>query len=167
MASCGNKTKNQAMEYIIIIAVIVIILAILFLRKRDEQPSDYVPPTYKASGRQWVFNGILDIDSPPSDLRPFTDYEGEIQLMVKKGFLHYDLVIEDPEQVKDKVGLFRAIACLEGGRIVIRHDTTVLGYLPSGLTVLEEHVRNTHQTEAYGFIARHHDAFFGEVCVRK
>ena len=66
------------MEYIIIIAVIVIILAFLFLRKKEEVPSDYEDPVYKASGHQWVFNGILDIDCPPADMTPFTDYDGEI-----------------------------------------------------------------------------------------
>lgn len=156
------------MEYIIIIAVIVIILAFLFLRKKEEVPSDYEDPVYKASGHQWVFNGILDIDCPPADMTPFTDYEGEIQLMVKKGFVHYDLIVADSDQVKDKVGLFRAAASLEGGRIVVRQGSTVLGYLPSGLSALEEQIRkSSNGTEAYGFIANRKGELFGEVCVRK
>ena len=156
------------MEYIIIIAVIVIILAFIFLRKREEKPSDYEDPVYKASGHQWVFNGILDIDCPPADMTPFTDYEGDIQLMVKKGFVHYDLMVEDQDQLKDKLGLFRGTAGIEGGRIVIRQGSTVLGCLPSGLSALEEQIRrSSNGTEAYGFIASRKGDIFGEVCVRK
>lgn len=156
------------MEYIIIIAVIVIILAFIFLRKREEKPSDYEDPVYKASGHQWVFNGILDIDCPPADMTPFTDYEGDIQLMVKKGFVHYDLIIEDQDQLKDKLGLFRATAGIEGERIVVRQGSRVLGYLPSGLSALEEQIRkSSNDTEAYGFIASRKGEIFGEVCVRK
>ena len=60
------------MEYIVIIAVIVIVLAIVFLRKKEE-PSDYEEPVFKASGKKWVFNGILDIDHPPSETTPFEE----------------------------------------------------------------------------------------------
>ena len=156
------------MEYIIIIAAIVVVLAILFLRKGKEQPTDYEEPVYKASGHQWVFNGILDIDCPPADMTPFTDYEGEIQLMVKKGFVHYDLIVEDQKELGDKLGLFRGIACIEGGRIVIRQGNTTLGHLPAGLASLEEQIRNSaNETEAYGYIASRKGEVFGEVCIRK
>ena len=88
--------------------------------------------------------------------------------MVKKGFVHYDLIVADSDQVKDKVGLFRAAASLEGGRIVVRQGSTVLGYLPSGLSALEEQIRkSSNGTEAYGFIDNRKGELFGEVCVRK
>ena len=51
------------MTYAIIIAAIVIILALVFLRKHDDSQSDYQEPQFKHSGRKWVFNGILDIDN--------------------------------------------------------------------------------------------------------
>ena len=156
------------MEYIIIIAVIIVILAILFLRKGNERPSDYEEPVYKASGHQWVFNGILDIDCPPADMTPFMDYEGDIQLMVKKGFVHYDLIVDNHKEIRDKLGLFHATACVEGERIVIRQEDAVLGCLPSGLNSLQESIsQSDNEKEAYGYIARKNGNLFGEVCVRR
>ena len=98
------------MEYIVIIAVVVVILAFLFLRKGKEMPTDYVEPTFKASGHQWVFNGILDIDCPPKETAPFLDGEGELQLMVKKGFVHYDLQVNAQELSDQHLGMFRGRA---------------------------------------------------------
>ena len=152
--------------FIAIIAVIIVVLALIFLR-HDDSKSDYKEQPFKHSGKKWVFNGILDIDCPPADMTPFTDYEGEIQLMVKKGFVHYDLIVEDQKELDDKLGLFRGIACIEGGRIVIRQGNTTLGHLPAGLASLEEQIRKSaNETEAYGYIASRKGEVFGEVCIR-
>ena len=73
-----------AITTIVIIAVIVIILAAIFLRRHDDSKSDYKEQPFVHSGKKWVFNGILDIDHPPMESSVFTDYEGELQLVVRK-----------------------------------------------------------------------------------
>ena len=91
--------------YIIIILVTVLILGILFGRKRSDEKSDYQPEQFRHSGHDWVFNGILDIDHPPHDDSPFHDYDQPIQLMVKKGYVHCDITIDDTVGERD-LGLF-------------------------------------------------------------
>ena len=107
------------MEYIIIIAAIVIILGIIFLRRRGETPSDYVEPRFEHSGKQWVFNGILDIDHPPLDDTPFTDYEGDLQLMVKKGYRHLELEVEASSAKRPPLGLFKGAARIQDDDIIV------------------------------------------------
>ena len=153
------------MEYIIIIAAIVIILALIFLRRHDDSKSDYVEPHFEHSGKQWVFNGILDIDHPPMDDTPFIDYDGEIQLMVKKGFRHLQLLVDASEQPTP--GLFRGEARIQGDDIIICSGSKILGKLPKGQTSLQQSIRRQGSSaEAYGFIACKDKTYQGEVCVK-
>ena len=155
------------MEYIVIIAVIVIVLAIAFLRKKEE-PSDYEEPVFKASGKKWVFNGILDIDNPPSETTPFEEDGIELQLMVKKGFVHYEMSVEQNVQPPLPIGMFRGRAYAEDGVVRIYVDSRLVGSLSVHLTELYRKIaQNQDGTEAYGFIGRRENGLWGEVCVRK
>ena len=154
------------MEYIIIISAIVIILAFVFLRKHDDSQSDYKEPEFKHSGKQWVFNGILDIDHPPLDQTPFKDYEGALQLMVKKGYLHYSLELMQPVQCQP--GLYRGQVKLEEDKIVVLFDNLKVGYISSNPKTLAESINQKGGVaDAYGFIATKDGEFLGEVCIQK
>ena len=156
------------MEYIAIIAFIVVVLAIVFLRKKDDDTSDYVEPTFKASGKKWVFNGSLDIDNPPAETSPFDEGEIQLQLMVKKGFVHYELKIDEDGQEKLKLGMFRGRAYADKNGIRVFADECLVGTLPQHLTGLCQIIANKEDgAEAYGFIARRNDKLWGEVCVKK
>ncbi len=155
------------MTYAIIIAAIVIILALVFLRKHDDSQSDYQEPQFKHSGRKWVFNGILDIDNPPQDNNVFKEYRQPMQLMVKKGYMHYS--IEPVESLDEKyLGLWQAEAVIgNGGSIDIVMRDTVVASLPAGQKSLVESIRKNHTMPAYLFIAKIDDHLYGEACVRK
>lgn len=153
------------MEYIVIIACIVVVLGIIFLRKKDG-PTDYVEPTFKASGKKWVFNGSLDIDNPPTDMKYFDGGETELQLMVKRGFVHYSLTVD--KDLDFPLGMFRGKAFAEEGGIRIVANGKTVGHLEGLLTELMQSVANKQDgAEAYGFIARKNDMLWGEVCVKK
>ena len=156
------------MTYAIIIAIIVIILAILFLRKHDDSKSDYKEPEFKHSGRKWVFNGILDIDNPPQEKDIFTQYPQRMELMVKKGFLHYSINVNSGIDEKF-LGLWRAEATIDSQQhIVISVDGTNVATLPDGQNALAKAIReNNGKCEAYIFIAKLDDSIYGEACVKK
>ena len=153
------------MAYLIIIAAIVIVLAAVFARKHDDSHSDYVEPTFRHSGKKWVFNGILDIDAPPEQNEIFVDYDGEYQLMTKKGFVHYDLVLY--ENAKHHLGMFQASAIASNdGKIDIIVDNQAIASLPKGTSELHKKISNKGgKAKAYGFIASRNNELFGEVCV--
>ena len=154
------------MEYIIIIAAIVIILGIIFLRRRGETPSDYVEPRFEHSGKQWVFNGILDIDHPPLNDTPFTDYEGDLQLMVKKGYRHLELEVEASSAKRPPLGLFKGAARIQDDDIIVCTGSQTIGRLPKGQTSLRQAIERQGGTaEAYGFLAEKDGKCFGEVCI--
>ena len=154
--------------YLICIAITIVLLAFVFLRKRKDEVSDYVEPTFKASGKKWVFNGILDIDAPPADLFPFADYEGSYQLMVKKGFVHYDLELSPDIDFSKHLGLFQAMVRKKDGFLLVEKGGVVVGGLSKGLQSLAASVSSKGgSTRAYGFIAQRGDTFFGEICVEK
>jgi len=156
------------MEYIVIIAAVVIILGLIFLRRHDDTKTDYQEPHFEHSGKNWVFNGILDIDHPPLDDSPFNDYEGDLQLMVKKGFMHLDLIVDNSAKQQPPTGLFSGEALVEGDTIIVRTGHQVLGRLPQGQSTLIQAIhRQSGKSEAYGYIAHKEGKYFGEVCVRK
>lgn len=153
--------------YIIIIVCIVIVLGLIFLPRGKDNPSDYVEPTFKASGKKWVFNGLLDIDNPPLDNSPFIDYEGKVEISVKKGYVHFSMII-NTDHADKFLGLFHAAALEEGESIAVRKGSHVIGWLPKGQTQLAQMISESgNHTDAYGFIARKGQDYYGEVCVRK
>jgi hypothetical protein len=156
--------------YIIIILVTVLILGILFGRKRSDEKSDYQPEQFRHSGHDWVFNGILDIDHPPHDDSPFHDYDQPIQLMVKKGYVHCDITIDDTVGERD-LGLFRAVAVAsDDSAISILREGRVVAYVSSQADALRNAIiANGGQAEAYGFIAAKGQPMrlFGEVCIAR
>lgn len=153
---------------IAIIAAIVIILAVIFLRRHDDSKSDYVEQPFVHSGKKWVFNGILDIDHPPMENSVFTDYEGELQLMVKKGYVHHDLALFNDVDADDYLGLFKAEAqATPNGDIIL----LVMG---QSIAILSKRQPSLHQTikknggivPAYGFIAKQNGHIIAEACIR-
>lgn len=158
------------LPYIIIILATVIILGFIFGRRHNDEKSDYQPPVFKHSGHEWVFNGILDIDHPPLDDTPFHDYERPIQLMVKKGYMHYDMIPESTVSDSD-CGLFHAVAQVLGdGSIGIYREGRVVAHLERSPEALCEAI-NAHggKADAYAFIASKGNpaAYYGEVCIVK
>lgn len=157
------------MLYVVILATIII-LGIIFGRRHDDSKSDYKPEEFKHSGRQWAFNGILDIDHPPLDDKPFRSGEQPLQLMVKKGYVHYGLLV-DESVGDDQLGLFRAqaraaspntIDILRQGRVVGRVEA-MAGELHRSI------VARGGTAEAYAFIAAtdQKGTLYGEVCIAK
>ncbi len=153
------------MSYIVIILAIVIILSFIFLRKHDDSKSDYVEPSFRHSGKKWVFNGVLDIDNPPETNDVFTDFDGTYQLMVKKGFVHYDLVLKD--KAKGHLGLFKASAIArDNGEIDLVVNNETIASLPKATSSLHgKIVKKGGETVAYAFIASQNDQLFGEACI--
>lgn len=152
---------------ITIIAVIVLILAVIFLRRHDDSKSDYVEQPFVHSGKEWVFNGILDIDHPPLDSSVFTDYDGELQLMVKKGYVHHDITLLDTVNPNDHLGLFQAEALAEAEESI----TLFLSGQPFAVLAKKQpslHQKITKQggtVPAYGFIAKQNDRIIAEACI--
>ena len=156
------------MEQIVIIAAVVIILALIFLRKHNDADSDYKEPVFRHSGHQWVFNGILDIDNPPADDTPFTSYEGDIQLTVKKGFMHYEMMPNTSVDLQPHLGLFWAKVVAGDNGVDVVKDGIVLGRLKGSQEQLRQMLAATQKpVEAYAFLAKHGDDIVGEACVRK
>ena len=152
------------MEYIIIIALIVGILALLFLRKSDESKWEDVDTGFKHSGHKWVFNGILDIDNPPDDPAALNDYDGKIDIMVKKGYVRYELDVLQKKEMEQYLGLFHAVARPQDDALVVECDGHVLGKV-MGKT--NEFFRQQESIDAYGFIARKDDHYYGDICLKK
>lgn len=152
---------------IVIIAVIVLILAAIFLRRNDDSKSDYIEQPFVHSGKKWVFNGILDIDHPPVDSSVFTDYEGELQLMVKKGYVHYDIKLIDGMDAEDYLGLFRAEAQANpDGSISLLVSGKPIATLSKQLPALHQKIiKNGGAVPAYGFIAKQDDRIIAEACI--
>ena len=158
------------LPYIIIILVTILILGFIFGRKRNDKESDYQPPVFKHSGHEWVFNGILDIDHPPHDDSPFHDYDQPIQLMVKKGYLHYDLIVESTVSDAD-LGLFHAIAQIQAdGSVGIVREGRVVAHLSQKPSALINTIKaHEGRADAYAFIASKGtpEVYFGEACIQK
>ena len=156
--------------YIIIILATVLILGIVFGRKRSDEKSDYQPEQFRHSGHDWAFNGILDIDHPPHDATPFKDYDQPLQLMVKKGYVHCDISIEETVGEGD-LGLFRSVAMAsDHSAVSILREGRVVAHVSSQADALRDAiVANGGQAEAYGFIAAKGQpmSFFGEVCIAR
>ena len=152
---------------IAIIIVIVIILAAIFLRRHDDSKSDYVEQPFVHSGKEWVFNGILDIDHPPMESSVFTDYEGELQLMVKKGYVHHDITMLDGLDANDHLGLFQAEAqANQDGNITLFVSGQPFAVLAKKQPALHQKITQQGGTvPAYGFIAKHNDHIVAEACV--
>ena len=156
------------MEKIIIIVAVVVILALIFLRKHNDADSDYKEPEFRHSGHKWVFNGILDIDNPPADDTPFTSYEGEIQLTVKKGFMHYEMEPNTAVDLKPHLGLFWAKVVAGDSGVDVVKDGCTIGKLHGAQEQLRQMLATTQvPLEAYAFLAQRGDNVVGEVCVRK
>ena len=156
------------MIYAIIIAIIVIILAVLFLRKHDDSKSDYVEPQFKHSGRKWVFNGILDIDNPPQEKDIFSQYLQKMELMVKKGYMHYSINVNKGLD-EQYFGMWRAEAAIDSQQhIILLVDGEPVATLPDGQNTLMKAIKeNNGNCQAYLFIAKLNDTVYGEACVKK
>lgn len=153
--------------FIAIIAVIIVVLALIFLRRHDDSKSDYKEQPFKHSDKKWVFNGILDIDHPVNDPSVINDYEGELQLMVKKGYAHYDVTLLPGISPEKHLGLFRAVAKVNGEEIVLVSEGVPFAKLPAGLVSLRQKVmQGGGETDAYGFVAKRHDTIVAEACVK-
>ena len=153
--------------FIAIIVVIIVVLSLIFLRRHDDSKSDYKEQPFKHSGKKWVFNGILDIDHPVDDPTVFNDdYEGELQLMVKKGYAHYDVTLLSGIQPEKYLGFFKAVAKVNGEEIVLFVDGAPFARLPKGLASLRQKVeQNGGTSDAYGFVANRHGSIVAETCV--
>ena len=158
------------LPYIIIILATVIILGFIFGRKHGEETTDYKPQVFKHSGHEWVFNGILDIDHPLQDNALLVDYDRPLQMVVKKGYVHYDLEVA-PDMSASDCGLFRAEArILDDGRVGICREDRVVAHLAQKPSALIEsiHAHGGH-ADAYAFIASKGNpaTFYGEACIAK
>lgn len=153
--------------FIAIIVVIIVVLSLIFLRRHDDSKSDYKEQPFKHSGKKWVFNGILDIDHPVEDPSVFNDYEGELQLMVKKGYAHYDMKLLPNVQPKEHLGLFQAVAKVNGEDIILFIGDMPFAKLPTGLASLRKRVeQNGGTSDAYGFVANRNGSIVAEACVK-
>ena len=152
---------------IVIIAVIVIILAAIFLRRHDDSKSDYKEQPFVHSGKKWVFNGILDIDHPPMESSVFTDYEGELQLMVRKGYVHHDITLLEGIDADDHLGLFQAEAkATSNGDITLCVSGNPFAILTKQQPSLHQKITKSGGiVPAYGFIAKQNDRIVAEACI--
>ncbi|MBO4820702.1 MAG: hypothetical protein J5548_04470 [Prevotella sp.] len=155
------------MTMIFIVAAIVIILAAIFLRRHDDSKSDYKEQPFVHSGKKWVFNGILDIDHPPLEASVFTEYEGELQLMVKKGYVHYDISLLGSVDAEEHLGLFKAEALAKpDGSIVLLVSGAPFATLSKKQPALHQKIMdNGGGVPAYGFIAKQNDRVIAEACI--
>ncbi len=156
--------------YIILVLVTVLILGFIFGRKHKDEKSDYTPEVFKHSGHDWVFNGLLDIDHPPHDKVPFRDYDQPMELMVKKGYVHYDLEIDASVTERD-LGLFRAVATATNQNTIsiVREGRVVATVAGQATSLCDAIIKGGGQADAYAFIAAKGNpmVFFGEVCIAK
>lgn len=158
------------LPYIIIILVTVVVLGLIFGRKSGDEKSDYQPEEFKHSGHEWAFNGILDIDHPPHDSASLIDADPPLQLMVKKGYVHYELVV-DVSKDENEVGLFHAVARASApNTISILREGRVVAHVAGQVGALHDAIAASgRDMPAYAFIAAKGapPVLYGEVCIAK
>ena len=152
---------------IAIIAVIIVVLAAIFLRRHDDSKSDYKEQPFVHSGKKWVFNGILDIDHPPMEPAVFIDYDGELQLMVKKGYVHHDITLLNDIDAEDYLGLFQAEAqAISDGDITLLFSGKPIANLSKKQPSLHKKItKSGGNVPAYGFIAIQKGRVVAEACI--
>ena len=155
---------------VIIIVVTVVILAIIFLPRHKEKLSDYKEKEYHPSGHEWVFNGLLYIDNPPERPSVFKEYEGDIQLITKKGFVQLDICLADDVKESD-IGLYYVDACIhDNSAITIEKDGRCLATVVSPQPKLCASIAEKGGVaQAYCFIAWQPERkeYYGSVCICK
>lgn len=154
---------------IILVVFTVIILGIIFLPRRKDKDSDYKEEEYKPSGKKWVFNGLLHIDNPPEDPSVFTQYEGEIKLITKKGFVQYEMTPVE-EIGNDALGLYYVDVRTVGNHLSVQKDNKEIAQITSSQPKLSASVAERGgEVPAYCFIARRPDTetLYGAVCVSR
>ena len=161
-------------EVIIISLIVAIILAVVFWRRKGGQEvSDYVEPSYHPSGKQWVFNGILDIENPPADGRCLVDYPERIQLMTRKGFMLFEMQVSQDALTIDDVGVYDVrIIRQQASSVAVAHADKIIGHLNNIPTWLSRKMDENKTVRAYAFIASRktkegEDSFYGDVCIEK
>ena len=154
---------------IILVVFTIIILGIIFLPRRKDKESDYKEEEYKPSGKKWVFNGLLHIDNPPEDPTVFTQYEGEIKLITKKGFVQYEMTpVESLDD--DALGLYFVEVRTADNHLFVQKDNKEIARITSPQPKLLASVAERGGVvPAYGFIARRPDTekLYGAVCVSR
>lgn len=158
------------MKIIIILVVFtIIILGVIFLPRRKDKESDYKEEEYKPSGKKWIFNGLLHIDNPPEDPSVFTEYEGEIKLITKKGYVQYEMDIVNSIG-DDDLGLYYVEVCAADSHLSVQKEHKEIARISSPQPKLLASVAERGwEVPAYAFIARRPDtgAMYGAVCVSR
>jgi hypothetical protein len=158
-------------EIIVISLIVAIILAVVFWKRKGAQEvSDYVEPSYHPSGKQWVFNGILDIENPPADSLCLVDYPERIQLMTRKGFMLFEMQVNQDTLSLDDVGLYEVRILHRDASVAVAHKDKIIGYLNNTPTWLSHKLNENTIVRAYAFIASRKtkegkDSFYGDVCI--
>ena len=154
---------------IILIVFTVIILGVIFLPRRKDKESDFKEEEYKPSGKKWVFNGLLHIDNPPEDPSVFTQYEGEIKLITKKGFVQYEMT-PDKAIGEEALGLYYVEVRTAENYLSIQKDKKEIAKISSPQPKLSASVAERGGVvPAYCFMARRPDAgtLYGAVCISR
>lgn len=158
-------------EVIIISLIVAIILVVVFWKRKGEQEvSDYVEPSYHPSGKQWVFNGILDIENPPADSQCLVDYPERIQLMTRKGFMLFEMQVNQDTLSLDDVGLYEVRIIQHDASVAVAHKEKIIGRLAQTPSWLSNRMDKNENVKAYAFIASRKtkegkDNFYGDVCI--
>lgn len=152
---------------ITLVAVIIVVLALVFLRRHDDSKSDYKEEPFVHSGKKWVFNGILDIDHPPMEPSVFTDYEGKMELMVKKDHIHHVITLLPDIKPENHLGMFKAVAALEpDGNVILSVDGLPFAKLTYKQEILNRKISLMGgKTSAYGFVALRYGDVTAEACI--
>ena len=154
---------------IILVVFTIIILGVIFLPRRKNNESDYKEEEYKPSGKKWVFNGLLHIDNPPEDISVFTEYEGEIKLITKKGYVQYEMDIAKSVD-DDDLGLYYVEVCTADNYLSVKKENKEIARISSSQPKLSASVAERGgAVPAYCFIARRPDTgtWYGAVCVSR
>ena len=158
-------------EVIIISLIVAIILTVVFWKRMGAQEvSDYVEPSYHPSGKQWVFNGILDIENPPADSQCLVDYPERIQLMTRKGFMLFEMQVHQDTLSLDDVGLYEVRIIQQDASVAFAHADKIIGHLNNTPSWLSRKLNENTPVRAYAFIASRKtkegkDNFYGDVCI--
>lgn len=167
-----NDNYNLNTFFMAYLTLFVIMAALLFyiFRVRARKIPDTPVKEETTPQRKWVFNGILDIDNPPPETEVFVDYTDRMELRVKPGFIHYDLVMD--ERVDDSLlGLYNVEVRVENNRIGVYSKKGRIGFLPDGQQQLLEKLKGNggKAEKAYAFVARRKtqegNTYWGEVAL--
>ncbi len=160
-------------EIIVISLIVAVILGVVFWRRKGgEEVSDFVEPSYHPSGKQWVFNGILDIENPPKDNSCLVGYKGRVQLMTRKGYMLYEMQVDSASLSRDDVGVYEVdVQAGNGSSLSVCHQGRVIGRLDSIPSWLSAKSADMKKVRAYAFIAcqtsQDGDEYYGDVCIGK